>query len=71
MKGKNKMVKLAFPEISKTQESASAKSNKVQNKQRIIKRIINKMNLSNEICSITKSLIKIRNSESGILTKNS
>ena len=71
MKGKNKMVKLVFPEISKTQESASAKSNKVQNKQKITKRIINTMNLSNEICSITKSLIKIRNSESGILTKNS
>ena len=71
MKGKNKMVKLAFPEISKTQESASAKSNKVQNKQKITKRIINTMKLSNEICSITKSLIKIRNSESGILTKNS
>ena len=63
MKGKNKMVKLAFPEISKTQESASAKSNKVQNKQKITKRIINTMNLSNEICSIPKSHIKIRNSE--------
>ena len=70
MKVKNKMVKLAFQEISKTQESASAKSSKVQNKQKISKRIINKMNLR-KICSITKSHIKIRNSESGILTKNS